>query len=77
MFVESKRAMIDARHQYLFSSVAAKLGMVDAEVEEAMLDGDQVTTNSSTMRIIVRHCWFTHAPTGDYNYNFENIYKQL
>eukprot|EP00731_Ephydatia_muelleri_P026270 Em0018g370a len=38
---ESKRAMIDARHQYLFSSVAAKLGMVDAEVEEAMLDGDQ------------------------------------
>ena len=60
--------MIDARHQYLFSSVAAKLGLEDAEVEEAMLDGDQVNNKQFYH---AHHCetllGFTHAPTGDYN----------
>ena len=61
--------MIDARHQYLFSSVATKLGMEDAEVEEAMLDGDQV---NKWLYPACFETWFglAHASTGDYNGRF-------
>ncbi len=39
---EAKRATMDQRHQYLFSSLGAKLGMDESQVEVYMLDGDQV-----------------------------------
>ncbi len=39
---EAKRATMDQRHHYLFSSLGAKLGMEESQVEDYMLDGDQV-----------------------------------
>ena len=40
---EAKRGTLDARHQHLVSSIATRLGLEDAEVEEFILEGDQVT----------------------------------
>lgn len=45
---EAKRALIDPRHQHLFSSVATKLSLEDAEVEEFILEGDQVYKRERT-----------------------------
>ena len=39
---ESRRASLDARHQYICSMLGMKLGVEDSEVEEYLLDENQV-----------------------------------
>jgi dynein heavy chain len=39
---EAKRASLDARHQYIFASIATKLSLEDTEVEDFILEGDQL-----------------------------------
>ena len=42
---ESKRARLDARHQYMFDLLADKLSIDASAVAEYMLDGNQVKNN--------------------------------
>ena len=39
---EAKRATLDSRHQFLFSTVATKLRIPENEVEDFILEGTQV-----------------------------------
>ena len=39
---EVKRATLDSRHQFLFSTVATKLCIPENEVEDFILEGTQV-----------------------------------
>ena len=39
---EAKRATLDSRHQFLFSTVATKLCIPENEVEDFILEGTQV-----------------------------------
>ena len=40
---EAKRNKLDDRHAYLLQTVADSLGMEKSEVEDAILEGNQVT----------------------------------
>lgn len=39
---EAKRAQLDGRHDYILSIVASCLGLEKADVEDAILEGNQV-----------------------------------
>ena len=39
---DAKRTQLDSRHQYLFGSIGAKLGLEESEVENFVLEGNQV-----------------------------------
>lgn len=41
---EAKRATLDSRHQFLFSTVATKLRIPESEVEDFILEGTQVAS---------------------------------
>jgi len=45
---EQQRAKLDARHRYMLEVVAARLELAVNVVEEFMLDGNQVGTQSYT-----------------------------
>lgn len=56
---EAKRAQLDGRHDYILSIVASCLGLEKADVEDAILEGNQVprsfiaTINSIDCMLIV------------------------
>ena len=41
--LEAKRARLDGRHNYLFSTIADKLAIEVEQIENFMLEGDQVS----------------------------------
>ena len=56
---EAKRAQLDGRHDYILSIVASCLGLEKADVEDAILEGNQVL--------------YTHIVENDRNKNTKHI----
>lgn len=60
---ELKRSQIDARHDYVLSTIAHSLGLEKSEVDEAILEGNQVMcqiyslTDSFYAKCLTRECF--------------------
>ena len=49
---EAKRSQLDERHYYVLQTVADSLGMERAEVEDAILEGNQVSQRSLQLEVM-------------------------
>ena len=52
-FKEQQRARLDSRHYYMFEIIGERLQLDSNTVEEFMLDGDQVSSCSCPLTLII------------------------
>lgn len=72
--LEAKRARLDGRHGYLFSTVADKLAIEVEQIENFMLEGDQVSQLLATPLLFV-YMWGRSSSARVDNINYISYYQ--